>query len=69
MIENTKIAGIRREYSLKELSKSSVNKDPFVQFEVWMNEALNSDILDPSAMILATAAQVRSTKNVTVKMK
>ena len=55
MTENTKIAGIRREYSLKELSKSSVNKDPFVQFEVWMNEALNSDILDPSAMILATA--------------
>ncbi len=55
MMENTKIAGIRREYSLKELSKSSVNKDPFTQFDIWMTEALNSDILDPSAMILATA--------------
>lgn len=55
MTENTKIAGIRREYSLKELSKSSVDKNPFEQFDLWMNEALNSDILDPSAMILATA--------------
>ena len=54
MIDNKELARLRREYSLKILSKKTVRKDPFDQFAVWMNEALNSVIIDPNAMTLAT---------------
>src|SRR5947209_1155554 len=49
------LAGLRREYALKSLSKSTVDPDPFKQFAVWMNEALAAEIADPTAMTLATA--------------
>lgn len=57
MIDNKEIAQLRRDYSLKVLSKKSVKKDPFDQFAVWMNEALNSSIIDPNAMTLATIGE------------
>lgn len=49
------IAKIRRDYSLEELDESTVSKNPFEQFSAWMNEAIKANILDPSAMILATS--------------
>jgi pyridoxamine 5'-phosphate oxidase len=55
MIENTEISGIRRNYSLRELDESSVFDDPFKQFSKWMEEVVKSGIIDPSAMVLATA--------------
>jgi pyridoxamine 5'-phosphate oxidase len=48
------LAAIRRDYSLKELSKSSVDASPFEQFGVWMTEALNSQVPEPTAMTLST---------------
>ena len=48
------LAAIRRDYSLKELSKSSVDKNPFDQLGTWMTEALNSQIPEPTAMTLST---------------
>ena len=55
MINNTEIKNLRRNYSLKVLDESTVNENPYEQFSVWMQEAINSNILDASAMILATA--------------
>jgi len=48
------LAALRREYSLKQLSRVSVSPDPFEQFSVWMSEAINSEILDATAMTVAT---------------
>lgn len=48
------LAALRRDYSLQELSRSSVDPDPFAQFSKWMEEALNSEILDATAMTVAT---------------
>ena len=48
------LADLRREYSLKELSKSSVDPDPFAQFSTWMTEALNSAVIEPTAMTVST---------------
>jgi len=48
------LADLRRDYSLRELSRSSVDPDPLAQFSVWMNEALDSAILEPTAMTLST---------------
>ena len=51
------LKNIRRDYKHSELSKTSVNKDPFVQFNNWFNEIVNAKIIDPSAMVLATVAE------------
>ncbi len=46
---------LRREYSLRELSKSSVKADPFEQLSIWLGEAIKSEIIDANAMTLSTA--------------
>ncbi|MHB1688337.1 MAG: pyridoxamine 5'-phosphate oxidase [Ignavibacteriaceae bacterium] len=55
MINNTNISKLRRNYSLQGLDESNVNPNPFKQFSKWMDEVIKSDVLDPTAMILATA--------------
>ncbi|MEO9870806.1 pyridoxamine 5'-phosphate oxidase [Ekhidna sp.] len=48
------IASIRKEYTQAELDEQSVLQNPFEQFEKWFQEALNSEIVEPTAMILST---------------
>ena len=48
------LASLRRNYSGKELTRASVDRDPFVQFGIWLDEALRSEITDANAMTLAT---------------
>lgn len=45
---------LRRDYSLQELSESSVAADPFVQFANWFEEYLNAGPLEPNAFVLST---------------
>ena len=53
-MESTNLADIRRDYSKKELSKSAVAADPFVQFANWFDEYVSSQPLEPNAMVLST---------------
>lgn len=55
MIKNTDISRLRREYSLKVLDEKSVSRNPFEQFSVWMNDVLELNIMDSTAMIIATS--------------
>lgn len=41
-------------YSKGELTKTSVDKDPFKQFSAWFDIAAHSALEEPSAMVLAT---------------
>ncbi len=41
---------------MKELTESIVDPNPFTQFSHWFNELLKSDVIEPNAMILATAS-------------
>ncbi|MCF8234028.1 MAG: pyridoxamine 5'-phosphate oxidase [Bacteroidales bacterium] len=50
-----KLIDIRREYKGGVLSEKSVAESPFEQFGTWMQEAMDSDIFDPGAMVLATS--------------
>lgn len=52
------LAAMRRNYSLHELDESSVATSPIDQFRVWMSEALESQLLEPNAMTLATVNQL-----------
>jgi pyridoxamine 5'-phosphate oxidase len=53
-MNKTDLANLRRDYAGKPLAKKDVDRDPFVLFGVWMQEALDSEILDASAMTLST---------------
>lgn len=46
---------LRKEYRLKALSEADISSDPFEQFGVWFDEALKASLVEPNAMMLATA--------------
>jgi pyridoxamine 5'-phosphate oxidase len=49
------INNLRREYKLNKLSEETVQPNPFNQFEKWFIEVLKVGLIEPNAMILATA--------------
>lgn len=61
---------MRQNYTLARLDESSVDPDPLKQFETWFNQALQSQIKEPNAMILATcgADQTPSIRAVLLKI-
>lgn len=48
------ISSIRKEYSLKFLTINELNPNPLNQFHVWLQEAINSEVLEVNAMTLST---------------
>lgn len=48
------ISAIRKDYSFKTLEISNINKNPFTQFNIWLQEAINSEALEVNAMTLST---------------
>jgi pyridoxamine 5'-phosphate oxidase len=48
------IADLRREYARRALGEDAADPDPIRQFTSWFDEAIKSQILDASAMTLAT---------------
>lgn len=51
------VKNLRREYKLNKLTEETVHKNPFNQFEKWFEEVLKVGLIEPNAMILATADQ------------
>jgi pyridoxamine 5'-phosphate oxidase len=49
------IEEIRRGYARAELRKGDLDPDPLTQFGRWLGEAVAADLLEPTAMTLATA--------------
>lgn len=50
------IADIRKEYAALSLHESDVAQDPIAQFDTWWQQALNSQVMEPNAMTVATAS-------------
>lgn len=50
-----KIEDLRQDYRLASLDVSEVERDPFLQFKKWFQEALDAQLPEPNAMTLATA--------------
>lgn len=49
-----KLTDLRREYALGHLSEEDVDKNPITQFEVWLKQAIDAELPDPTAMVVAT---------------
>ena len=52
---DSSIADLRQNYTLAGLDLTEVDPDPIAQFDVWFQQALDGDIIEPNAMTLATA--------------
>lgn len=48
------LADIRRDYGLKELTEDTVDRDPVAQFAVWLDDAIQAAVAEPTAMNVAT---------------
>lgn len=51
------LRNLRKQYTKKKLSASSVSPDPFKQFTKWFEETLRSDFYEPNAMTIATSTK------------
>ncbi|MFA9215319.1 MAG: pyridoxamine 5'-phosphate oxidase [Candidatus Methylacidiphilales bacterium] len=48
------IADIRTDYTLKSFDEKDLLTNAFEQFEIWFDEAIKAEVLEPNAMTLAT---------------
>jgi len=53
---STALADLRRKYSLAGLRRADLSPDPIHQFESWFDDAVRAQVLEPSAMSLATVS-------------
>lgn len=63
------INDMRRATADRTLDEGSVYRDPFDQFAVWFEEAVQAQILDPFAMILSTVSEIGYPSSRTVYMR
>ena len=49
------LSQIRREYAQRSLSRKEVSDDPLKQLQLWLDEAIRAEVMEPTAMILSTA--------------
>jgi pyridoxamine 5'-phosphate oxidase len=54
--EHLDLAALREEYSRAGLDESDLAPDPFTMFDRWMREAVEADLYDANAMVVATVA-------------
>lgn len=48
------LSSLRQEYKQATLDESSIDPNPFAQFEKWISEAIKAEVPEPNAMTLAT---------------
>ncbi len=63
------LADMRREYLSEPMNKSDLNKNPFQQFEKWMDAAVQAEVPDANAMTLATVNTENKPQARTVLLK
>lgn len=45
---------IRKEYKKSTLTKKEVNKNPLLQLQLWLDEAIQAKVSEPTAMVVST---------------
>ncbi len=48
------LARLRAEYENQGIDVGDVDADPIVQFEVWLSDALEAELVEPNAMVVST---------------
>jgi pyridoxamine 5'-phosphate oxidase len=60
---------IRTQYKQTELRSKNLSSDPCDQFQIWLQESLRAQILEPTAMVLATCTKNGKLSTRTVLLK
>ncbi len=60
---------MRRQYASRSLDRPDLHADPFLQFDLWMREAIETELLEPNAMALATVSATGAPSVRTVLLK
>lgn len=63
------IANLREDYTLGGLTRSQLASDPFAQFERWFQQACDSQVPEPNAMVLSTVSATGEPFQRTVLLK
>lgn len=63
------LSKMRQEYISKGLHKEDLNENPFKQFELWFNQALEANLIEPNALTLATVGKDLKPSQRTVLLK
>ena len=63
------LADMRRNYSERSFDLGDLNPSPLVQFDHWMREAIDSHLVEPNAMALATVGSAGQPTVRTVLLK
>lgn len=50
----SKLSDLRKSYELAELDESQAANVPTLQFQLWLNEAIQAEVPEPNAMTVAT---------------
>ncbi|MBD2327527.1 pyridoxamine 5'-phosphate oxidase [Alkalinema sp. FACHB-956] len=60
---------LRQDYTQAGLNRESLKSSPFEQFELWFQQACEAELLEPNAMVLATASASAAPSVRTVLLK
>ena len=52
----TNIANIRKDYTRGGLRRKDLNENPLVQFKKWLEEAISSQVDEPTAVLVGTVS-------------
>ncbi len=63
------LASTRTDYAKGELRRAHLNADPLLQFHAWLDEAAQANVLEPTAMSLATVGRDGTPRVRTVLLK
>ncbi|NDC60980.1 MAG: pyridoxamine 5'-phosphate oxidase [Betaproteobacteria bacterium] len=53
-MSHIKLSAMRKSYQRAELHEAQMPAEPLLQFEQWLNEAIQAEVPEPNAMTLAT---------------
>lgn len=68
-LTSEKIASLRKNYTQAGLTDKGVPKQPMELFRKWLKEALESDVLEPNAMVVSTVDENGHPNSRTVLLK
>lgn len=60
---------LRREYTLHGLDRNELAADPIAQFRLWFQQAIDADLHEPNAMVLATVSSTNVPSSRVVLLK
>ena len=63
------VSNLRKEYATTGITKDTLDKCPFKQFETWFKQAFDAGIVEPNAMSLSTVSNANQPSVRTVLLK